>query len=170
MTTSASLTLTGLAISLAILYANLRPWWTGSREAKQLVPFGSGFGLGALSTVCAGGLLGWLSGCARHGANSAGDKGVRGVTGSSGSGALTRGDLGQLTPEGACVVFLLTVAVFLAWKAAGKKDKKRIVGGGFCGATLCVTAGVAGALEWLPDAVNQAGTALRSAVEGAGIL
>ncbi|MFD3917332.1 hypothetical protein ACFWR1_38260, partial [Streptomyces sp. NPDC058603] len=85
-------------------------------------------------------------------------------------GALARGDLGQLTPEGAVIVFLMTVGVVLAWKAAGKQDKKRMVGGGFCGATLCVTAGVASLLNWLPGSLNTAGEQLRAAVEGAGIL
>lgn len=168
--TSTSLTLAGLALSLAIFYANFRPWWKGSREAKLLIPFGSGFGLGALGTMCGGGILGWLAGCSAHLANTGGDKGVKGVTGTSSAAAVTHGDLGQLTPEGAVIVFLLTVGTVLAWRAAGKKDKRRMVGGGFCGATLCLTAGVAGMLSWLPDAINQLGQVLRGAVEGAGIL
>ncbi|MFJ9214246.1 hypothetical protein [Streptomyces sp. NPDC102264] len=170
MNIATSLTLTGLAISAAIFWLNFRPWWKGSREPKALIPFGSGFALGAVATVCTGGLLGWLAGCSAGVANSAGERGVRAVTGAAGSGALARGDLGQLTPEGAVIVFLMTVGVFLAWKAAGKQDKKRMAGGGFCGATLCVTAGVASLLNWLPGSLNTAGEQLRAAVEGAGIL
>lgn len=168
--TATGLTLTGLAISLGVVYLNLRPWWKGGHEAKQLIPFGEGFLLGALSTICTGGVLGWLAGCSVQGANIGGGKVVSKVTGAGEGAALTRGDLGQLTPEGAIIVFLLFVACVLAWKTAGKKDKRRMIGGGFCGATLCVTAGVAGALVWLPDVINMGGDQLRAAAEGAGIL
>ncbi|MEU3603034.1 hypothetical protein ABZ714_30645, partial [Streptomyces sp. NPDC006798] len=73
-------------------------------------------------------------------------------------------------PEGAVIVVLILTAVVLAFRAAKKPDKRRIIGGTFVGVTLSATAGVAGALAWLPDTVNAAGTAVRSAVEGAGIL
>ncbi|MEV4908734.1 hypothetical protein AB0N46_29325 [Streptomyces albidoflavus] len=164
------LTLAGLALSLAIFWANFRPWWKGSREAKALLPFGQGFILGAVSTVCAGGLLGWLAGCAATAANQGGDKATLGVTGAGAAQPLARGTLGDLTPEGAVLVLLLTVGVILAWRAAGKAERKRVAGGAFVGATLCLTAGVASLLSWLPDTLNQGGGYLRMAVEGAGIL
>ncbi|MGW2267084.1 hypothetical protein [Streptomyces koyangensis] len=164
------ITLAGLALSLAIFWANFRPWWKGSREAKQLLPFGQGFILGAVSTVCAGGLLGWLAGCAATAANQGGDKATLGVTGSGAAQPLARGTLGDLTPEGAVLVLLLTVGVILAWRAAGKAERKRVAGGAFVGATLCLTAGVASLLSWLPDTLNQGGGYLRAAIEGAGIL
>lgn len=169
MTGDTQLTLGGLAIALAVLYANLRPWWKGGRDPKQLAPFGSGFALGALATICAGGLLGWLAGCSAGVTNTVGDKAVPGTTGTT-SGALTKGSLGQLTAEGGVVVFLLAVGVVLAWKAAGKLDKRRIAGGMICGTTLCLTAGVAGLLAWLPQVINGAGAAGRAAIEGAGLL
>ncbi|MFE0079191.1 MULTISPECIES: hypothetical protein [Streptomyces] len=170
MNGATGLTLTGLAVSLAVLWMNFRPWWKGSREFKQLVPFAQGFLLGAVSTVCTGGALGWLAGCSAGAANSGGERGVKAMTGSADSGALTRGSLGTLTPEGAVIVFLLTVGVVIAWKAAGKQEKKRTTGGAFVGATLCVTAGVASLLNWLPGTLNSAGEQLRTAIEGAGIL
>ncbi|MFB7589361.1 hypothetical protein [Streptomyces sp. NPDC056169] len=167
----AALTLTGLALTLVILWANLRPWWTGSRDPKMLAPFGKGAALGILSAMCAGGLLGFLSGCAPAVGSAAGSKAVGAVTGAQSSTALARGSLsGSLSEEGAVVVFLLTVGVVFAWKKAGKDDKKRMAGGAFCGATLCATAGIAGALSFLPDLVNQAGTAGRAAFESAGVL
>ncbi|MFD5027017.1 hypothetical protein [Streptomyces sp. NPDC058373] len=164
------ITLAGLALSLAIFWANFRPWWKGSREVKQLLPFGQGFLLGAVSTVCAGGILGWLAGCAATAANQGGDKATVGLTGSNSTAPLARGTLGDLTPEGAILVVLLTVGVILAWKAAGKAEKKRLAGGAFVGATLCLTAGVASLLSWLPAALNDGGGYLRAAIEGAGIL
>lgn len=168
MTTS-QLTLSGAAISLAVLYLNLRPWWKGGRNPKDLVPFGVSFLLGALSTVCVGGLLGWLAGCSATGANTVGEKTVPGATGTQ-DAALARGSLGQLTTEGGVVVALLTVAVGAMWKAAGEKDRRRMAGGAWCGATLCLTAGVAGALSGLPDAANHLGEGLRAALEGQGVL
>lgn len=167
---STPLTLTGIAVSGAVLYANLRPWWKAGKDPKGLIPFGQGFGLGAVATICTGGILGWLAGCAAQGANRAGEKGVRGATGTTDTGALAHGSLGHLTPEGATVVTIATAAVVLAWRAAGKLDRRRIVGGAFCGATLCVTAGMASLLGWLPGAINETGAILRSAIEGAGIL
>ncbi len=45
-----------------------------------------------------------------------------------------------------------------------------MVGGIFCGVCLCLTAGVASALNWLPDLINSAGSVLKDSVEGAGLL
>ncbi|MFE1550592.1 hypothetical protein [Streptomyces sp. NPDC058718] len=168
---NAPLSLAGLALTIVILWANLRPWWTGSRDPKLLAPFGKGAAFGILGAMCAGGLLGWLAGCAPAVGSTAGSKAVGAVTGAQSGTTLARGSLsGSLTEEGAVVVFLLTCGVVFAWKKAGKDDKKRMAGGAFCGATLCATAGIAGALRFLPDLVNQTGNAGRAAFESAGIL
>lgn len=169
MTGDTQLTIGGLAIALAVLWANLRPWWKGGRAPKDLIPFGSGFGLGALSTICAGGLLGWLAGCSAGVTNTLGEKAVPGATGTQ-SSALSKGSLGNLTPEGGAVVFLLTIALVIAWKAAGKLDKRRMFGGLVCGSTLCLTVGVAGLLAWLPQTINAIGQYGRTAIEGGGLL
>ncbi|MFI9079135.1 hypothetical protein ACIGW8_22140 [Streptomyces sioyaensis] len=170
MTSSTSLSLGGLALSLVVAYANLWPWWKAGHDPKKLIPFGQGFGLGAVSTICAGGLLGVLAGCSAGAGNRGGDKVLGGVTGTRGGGALARGDLGHLTPEGGVVVLLMTVGVVMAWKAAGKQDKRKIAGGAFVGSTLCLTAGAASMLAFLPEAINGLGTSGRAALEGAGIL
>ncbi|MFD0078211.1 hypothetical protein ACFVIY_37920 [Streptomyces sp. NPDC127166] len=168
---TAPLTLAGLALTAVILWANLRPWWTGNRDPKLLAAFGKGAGLGVLGAMCAGGLLGWLAGCAPVVGNAAGSKAVGAVTGAQTGAPLTRGSLsGSLTEEGAVIVFVATVAVVFAWRKAAKDDKKRMVGGLFCGASLCTTAGVAGALSFLPGLVNQAGEQARAAIESAGVL
>lgn len=170
MNTSTSLSLGGLALSLAVAWANLWPWWKSGHDPKKIIPFGQGFGLGAISTICAGGLLGWLAGCSAGAGNAGGDKALGGVTGTKGGGALARGDLGHLTPEGGVVVLLMTVGVVIAWKSAGKQDKKRMAGGAFVGSTLCLTAGAASLLGFLPDAINTLGQQGRAMLEGAGIL
>lgn len=166
--TTAGLSLAGLALTLAVTWANLRPWWKGSRDPKALAPFGSGFLLGALSTMCTGGLMGWLAGCTPGVTNGVGDKAVAAVTGRGGSTTLAHGSLGALEPNGAILVFLATVAIVLGWRAAGKQDKKRTFGGALVGTTLCVTAGVASLLNWLPALVNQGGDQLVAAVNGFG--
>lgn len=167
---TAGLSLTGLALALVIAFANLRRWWTGKRDPKDLAHFGQGFVLGALGTACSGGVLGWLASCTPGAANSAGDKAVSGVTGASPSAPLTHASIGALTPEGAVIVALFTAAVVFSWRAAKKDEKKRLGGGAFCGATLCVTAGIAGALEWLPDLVNTFGMQLRTMAQAQGWL
>ncbi|MFE4716839.1 hypothetical protein ACFRLW_10360 [Streptomyces sp. NPDC056728] len=168
--TGTGLTFAGVAIVLVVLWANLRPWWKGDRNPAKLKSFGNGALLGALSTMCAGGMLGWLAGCSATVANTGGGKGVQAATGKASEAAITHGDLGQLTPEGAVIVFLITCGTIFAFRSAGKDERKRMVGGVFCGVCLCLTAGVASALDWLPDLINQAGTVLRTSVEGAGLL
>lgn len=164
--TTTQMTLAGVAISLAILLLNLRGWWKSGRQLKDLWPFTQTFMLGALATICAGGILGWLAGCTAQGVNTAGDKVVPGTTGTNG-GAIAYGSLGNLTQEGGAVVFVLTVLVVAAWKAAGKTEQRRMAGGAICGSTLCLTAGIAGWMDWLPDVINAFGTWGRGAIEGA---
>ncbi|MFD8577167.1 hypothetical protein ACFV1H_17775 [Streptomyces virginiae] len=163
------LTLAGAAISLAVLYSNIRTWKNADWEPKQIGPFATYFALGALSTVCTGGILGFLAGCSVQAANGAGARAVPGATGTQG-GSIAAGSMGQLTVEGGAVVFVFTVALVLAWKAASKTVKKRMFGGAFCGATLCATAGVAGLLTGLPQLANGIGIAAAAALGGEGVL
>lgn len=170
MNPSTGLSLSGLALALVVLLANLRRWWKGTRDPKDLAHFGQGFTLGALGTACAGGLLGWLAGCAPGIANSGGQKGVSGLTGASPSSPIAPGSIGSLTEEGAVVVAIFTLVVVWSWRAAKKDDKKRLGGGLLCGSTLSATAGVAGLLTWLPDLVNTIGMQGRTMAEAQGWL
>jgi hypothetical protein len=168
--TGPGLTLAGIALVAVVLWANLRPWWKGDRDPAKLKSFGTGSLLGALSTMCGGGLLGYLAGCAAGAANTTGAKAVAGTTGQQAGTRVTTGDLGNLTSEGAVIVFLITCGTIFAFRAAGKDERKRMVGGVFCGVCLCLTAGVANALNWLPGLINGAGAQLAAAVQGAGLL
>lgn len=168
--TGPGLTLAGIAIVLVVLWANLRPWWKSDRNPDKLKAFGTGTLLGALSTMCGGGLLGYIAGCAAGAANTGGAKAVAGTTGKQAQASVTTGSLGNLTSEGAVIVFLITCGTIFAFRAAGKDDRKRLVGGVFCGVCLCLTAGVASALNWLPGLINGAGEQLAAAVKGAGLL
>lgn len=164
------LTLGGLLAALLVLTANLYPWWTGNRELKQLAAFGKGFAAAACAAACPGGILGWAHSRSGTVANGAGARAGQAATGTTPADSLTSGQLVGLSATGAVVVVVAVTLVFLSYKAAGKKDKRRIVGGVFVGSALCLTAGVAGLLSWLPGALNAAGDAVVAAVEGAGIL
>lgn len=160
------LSLAGGLVCAAILYTQLRRWWTGNRELTLLLHFGQGSLMGALAALCAGGLLGFLAGCTRQGVSAGADKAVSGLTG-TGTGTPVRATTlaGQLTPEGGAVVVLITFVTFLAYKAAGKDDKKRLIGGLIFGSCAIAAAGIAGALAALPGLVNDVGAAGRSVIE-----
>ncbi|MFI0768612.1 hypothetical protein ACWDHW_13210 [Streptomyces melanosporofaciens] len=152
-----AISLGGVAIGAAVLWANIRPWWKGGRDPKALVPYGSGGLLGALSTICVGGALGWGAAGVAGLASSWGTRGVSTATGAKGSAGLPTGSMGTLTQEGAVVTVLLAVGVGLLYKASGKQDKRRIIGGFVTLAILGFLPGVAAALGWLPDSVNGMG-------------
>ncbi|MGI3198426.1 hypothetical protein ACRJ4B_16040 [Streptomyces sp. GTA36] len=170
MTGTTTLTLGGLLAALVVLVFNLHPWYRGGREMKQLAAFGKGFAATALAAACPGGVLGWTHTHAGGVANGAGGSIGKGATGLTSTGAVTSGRLGGLGVTGAIVVVLGVLLVVLAYKTAGKADKRRIVGGAFVGSTFLLTAGVAGALTWLPGALNGAGDAVVAAFQGAGLL
>ncbi|MEU7596423.1 hypothetical protein AB0B79_25835 [Streptomyces sp. NPDC039022] len=154
---NAAMTVAGAVVSVAILIINVRSWWKGNRELKAAVPFGGGLITGAAWTMCVGGLLGWFATQAVEASNKVGDKAVSAVTGAKGGGGLAQGSVGALTYPGACAVLVAAVIGFIVWKAAGKTDKKRMIGGVFAGATLCATAGFAQAMQWVPDLYNALG-------------
>ncbi|MGQ4351968.1 hypothetical protein [Streptomyces drozdowiczii] len=166
MTTTTGASLAACLIAIAVMAVYLRKWWTGGRAVKDLVTMAQGFINGALATICLGGLGGWLAGCARQTAGGVGGKVVSSTTGTSAGTPMATASLGRLTPEGGCVVFLLFVILIVSYKAASKEDKGRLMGFVFAGAVLCVTAGVVGVLNGLPDLVNSLGTSGRNALEG----
>lgn len=147
----------GIAIAAAVLWANLRTWLKGNRDPKALIPYGAGSVIGALSTICVGGALGWGAAGTAGLASSWGTRGVSTATGTQGAAALPTGSMGRLTPEGAVVTVLIAVGVVLLYRASGKVDRRRIVGGFVTFAILAFLPGVAAALDWLPDSVNGVG-------------
>jgi hypothetical protein len=152
------LSLGGVAIALAILWLNLRPWWKGGRDPKALLPYASGAGLGSLATICIGGALGWGAAGIAGVLTSGGNTGVEKVTGTSGAAPMPIGRMGTLTQEGGVVVCLLLVGVVALYKSSGKLDKRRIVGGFVSFAVLGFLPGMAALLGWWPDLVNNIGT------------
>ncbi|MFE1735240.1 hypothetical protein ACFW6X_34735 [Streptomyces bacillaris] len=150
------LSLAGVAIALVIMWANFRPWWRGNRDPKALVPFGAGWLLGALATVCVGGALGWgaagITGLLSKGGNTA----VGSLVG-TGPAALASTRMGSLTPAGGIVVCLVLAGVIILHRASGKLDRRRIIGGIATGAVLGVLPGVAAQLGWLPETANMLG-------------
>lgn len=164
------LSLAGTLVCIGILYVQLRRWWTGNRDPKLLLAPAQGTLMGALGTLCTGGLLGMVTGCTRQGVSAGADKAVSGLTGTGPGSPMAAASLaGHLTPEGAVVVAFATVATVIAYKAASKDDKKRMLGGLLIGSCLTVVAGVAGALDGLPGLVNEAGAAGRRVFEGGSL-
>jgi hypothetical protein len=160
-----SLSLAGVALALAVLYANLRPWWNGGRDPKALVPYGSGWLLGSLATVCVGGALGWGAAGIAGLTAAAGDT-VIGVVIGTGAAQLATTRMGTLTPAGGVVTFLVLVAVILLHRASGKQDRRRIAGGLITGVVLAFLPGVVAALDWLPGTVNGIGAYGQQLVAG----
>jgi hypothetical protein len=170
MTATSTLTLGGLLLALIILTFNLYPWWRGGREMKQLAAFGKGATAGVCAAMCPGGILGWSHSRSGTVGNGVGERTGTALTGTTQSQSLTTGQLVGLGTTGAAVVVLVVLVVSLAYKEAGKKDRRRIFGGAYVGSTLCLTAGVAGALAWLPGATNGIGDAIVAFFQGAGVL
>ncbi|MFE9448317.1 hypothetical protein [Streptomyces sp. NPDC006739] len=170
MNGTTTLTLGGLLAALLVLVANLHPWYRGGREMKHLAAFGKGFFAAACAAACPGGLLGWAHNHTGGIANGAGQRAGSAATGTTPGSGLTRGQLTGLSATGAVVVVVAVFLVALAYKTAGKTDKRRIVGGFFVGSVFLLTAGVAGALSWLPGALNGAGAGVVGAVQGSGLL
>ncbi|MGW1182979.1 hypothetical protein ACWD7Y_05235 [Streptomyces drozdowiczii] len=166
MTTTTGASLAACLVAITVMAVYLRKWWTGGRAVKDLLAMAQGFINGGLATICLGGLGGWLAGCTRQAADGVGGKAISGTTGTSAETPLAASSLGQLTPEGACVTFLLFVILVVSYKAANKDDKGRLLAFLFGGMVLCVTAGVATRLTGLPELINALGASGRNALEG----
>ncbi|MCX4504309.1 hypothetical protein ACIQRK_32300 [Streptomyces anulatus] len=150
------LSLAGVAVALVIMWANFRPWWKGGRDPKALVPYGAGWLLGALATVCAGGALGWGAAGVTGLLSKGGDTAVGSLVG-TGPAALASTRMGSLTPAGGIVVCIVLAVVIFLHRASGKLDRRRIVGGIVTGAVLGVLPGIAAQLGWLPETANMLG-------------
>jgi len=161
------LTLAGLTAAAVVLLLNLRPWWAGSRDVKQLAAFGKGSALGLVSSVCPGGILGWAHAHSAGAANVGGGRLTAAATGVQTAAPVAHRSLTGLTQPGACVVVLVALVVVLAWLAAGKKDRRRILGGAFVTSVLCLAAGVVGALTWVPGLLNTIGASVAHSVGAA---
>ncbi|MFF8910186.1 hypothetical protein [Streptomyces olivaceoviridis] len=170
MTGTTTLTLGGLLLALIILTCNLYPWYRGGREMSKLAMFGKGTAAGVCMAMCPGGILGWTHSRSGTVANGVGERTSQATTGTASGQSLTTGQLVGLGATGAAIVVLVVLVVSLAYKEASRKDKRRIVGGAYVGSTLCLTAGVAGALAWVPSVFNSAGDGVVAFFQGAGIL
>ncbi|MEU6168074.1 hypothetical protein [Streptomyces tanashiensis] len=163
MTTA--LSFAGVGLALLILWANLRPWWNSGRDPKALAPYGSGFLLGVLATMCVGGLLGWGAAGIVGLITSGGNTVVSATVGTDGTSMATA-RLGALTGPGGIVVAAYFGGMCLAWKSAKKDGKRRMAGGLITGAVLGILPGVVLLVGWLPDTINEAGAYAKAFFEG----
>ncbi|MFF6985624.1 hypothetical protein [Streptomyces sp. NPDC010273] len=165
-----ALTAGGLLAALLVLVANLYPWYTGGREMKQLSAFGKGALGAACAAACPGGALGWIHQRSGSIANGSGESVGAAAAGTDTGTHLATGQLVGLGMTGAIVAVLAVFLVYLSYKSAGKADRRRITGGAFVGSVFLLTAGVAGALAWLPGFLNGIGDAIMAAAQGTGVL
>ncbi|MDX3204158.1 hypothetical protein [Streptomyces scabiei] len=170
MTATSTLTLGGLLFALIILTCNLYPWYRGGREMSKLASFGKGAAAGVCIAMCPGGLFGWAHSRSGGVGNGAGERTSQALTGTDSSSGLSSGQLVGLGAAGAVIVVISVTLVVLAYKEAGRKDRRRIIGGAYVGSTLCLTAGVAGAFAWLPGAINGLGEGITAVFEGGSFL
>ncbi|MEU0018031.1 hypothetical protein ABZ173_10210 [Streptomyces rochei] len=170
MTGTTTLTLGGLLLALIILTCNVYPWYRGGREMSKLASFGKGSAAGVCAAMCPGGILGWAHSRSGTVGNGVGERTSQAATGTTSTQGLTTGQLVGLGTTGAVIVVITVLLVGLAYKEAGRKDRRRIIGGAYVGSTLCLTAGVAGILSWLPAALNGTGDGIVAFFQGAGIL
>lgn len=152
---STALTAGCLAVSLGVAGVNGWHWYKAGRDPKKLAHFGGGFALGGLATVCTG-ILGTLAGWSIAAGNGAGRQAVSSTTGATAT-TIRHGTAGHLTPGGGVVTFLLTVGCIVAWRAASKEVRRRLVGGFFVGATLVATAGMAHEFVHVVNMINGVG-------------
>ncbi|MFG2098916.1 hypothetical protein [Streptomyces sp. NPDC048612] len=161
-----TLTIAGGTVAATILVISARTWWKSNREIKSLVPYVGGLVTGSSWTLCVGGLLGAIAVQATEMTNRVGEKAVGVATGAHGPTTLAQGAMGTLTYGGACMVLIGTFVGGIVLKAAGKSDKKRMLGGVLAGVTLCATAGFSALMQWVPDLYNTGGAWLTDALNG----
>jgi hypothetical protein len=159
------LSMAGVAVAALVAWANLRPWWKSGRDPRALVPYGSALLLGLIATMCVGGLLGWGAAGIAGLVTGGGDKVVSAAAG-TGAARLSTARLGALTPAGGIVATLYFGGLCLAWKGAGKLDKRRMAGGLLTGAVLGFLPGIVQLMGWLPETVNSAGAYAKAIIEG----
>ncbi|MYV53135.1 hypothetical protein [Streptomyces sp. SID3212] len=162
-----ALSLGGVIVALALLWANLRPWWKGNRDPRALVPYAAGASIGSLSTICVGGALGWGAAGIAGLISSGADKGIRALTG-TGPAPVATASLGTLTEYGGAVTVLLLITVGMMVKTGSKDDRRRIAGGFATFAVLGLLPGVVALLDWWPETINTAGQQLQAFVEARG--
>jgi len=159
----AGLTYGALIVGLMALAAELANWYPGWKALRKaplkwvagLAPFGFMWLVGALMSMCAGGLVGWATGWFVWGAGWLGDGAL--IYGVGGERQSVPTGLSQPLTNGglAMTLIILVVAVIRLRKGGMEWNHKR---GLISGATLGLSAGVAAVVAVpLASAVNLAG-------------
>ncbi|MFD3802627.1 hypothetical protein ACFWTC_03140 [Streptomyces sp. NPDC058619] len=171
--TSYALTGAGLVVGVALLVVQHARWWKtgvaggGGRDPKELIPFWSGIGFGTLMVACPAGLLGVAAGALRWGGNSLGDFVMSTMTGQR-SAVVAAAAAPRLDGNGALIVTVLVISLFLLRKAFAKVAKSGFKTGVWSGTLLAIGTGVFAVIgNAVIPAVNSVGAQLiGSAVHG----
>lgn len=162
-TAPAGLTYGALVIGLIALAAELADWYPGWKALRKkplayasgLVPFGFMWLVGALMSMCAGGLVGWATGWFVWGAGWLGDGAL--IYGVGGERQPVATGLSQpLTNGGLAMTLIILVVAVIRLRRGGVSWSQRR--GLISGATLGLSVGVAAVVAVpLASAVNAAG-------------
>jgi hypothetical protein len=163
-TAPTGLTYGALVVGLLALAAELASWWPGYKAFRKkplaflsaLAPFGFMWLVGALMTMCAGGIVGWLTDWFVWGAGWLGDAAL--IYGVGGERQAVPQSFSQpLTNGGLAMTLIILVAAIVRLRRGGTatgSHKRGLVSG----ATLGLSAGVAAVVAVpLASAVNLAG-------------
>ncbi|WP_405611321.1 hypothetical protein OG292_19790 [Streptomyces sp. NBC_01511] len=159
--TSATLTSAGLALGVALLIVEHVTWWRGgggaaaggkgkggpvqaggkAKDPMALVPFWFGVSFGTLMVACPAGLLGYASGFLRWGGNGVGGLAMGWMTGQD-AATIASASAPALDGNGALVVTVLVIVLFLLRKKFAKVVKGRFKKGVFTGVLITIGTGL----------------------------
>ncbi|MFC8491800.1 hypothetical protein ACFUJU_13555 [Streptomyces sp. NPDC057235] len=152
--TSATITVAGLAVALALIGIEGYRWWKtgtgkaaaaggegGGRNPKALIAFGGGIAFGTLMVACPAGLLGIGAGFLRWGGNAFGDFVMRSMTGQT-STTVATGAAPAIDSYGAVVVTAIVLILFALRKAFPKTSKGKFWRGTLTGTLIGIGTGL----------------------------
>lgn len=164
MSTATSISVGTLTIALVLIILNFRTFLKGGKKFGVLLP-GTGSAItGSSAALCVGGAFGHAASVVAGAGVSAGAI-VPWATGTE-EDDIASGTTAGLTTSGSIAVFIIVTLWIVAFRSAGKADRKRMVGGIFCGICLTYTAGVAGLVDdYLIPAYNTIGDQVKEFFE-----
>lgn len=156
--TAGTVTTAGFALALGLLGVDHWRWYKGGggagpgggggRDPKALIPFWFGVTFGILMVACPSGALGQMAGVFRWGGNGAGGMVMSAVTGHDGD-TLARAYAPTLDGNGAVVVTVLVIVLWLLRKQFAKVIKGKWWKGVLVGVLLCISTGTAAVVAQL---------------------
>lgn len=180
--TSYTVTSAGLAVGVGLLAVEHVTWWRGgggaataagaapggkAKDPKLLIPTWFGIAFGTLMVACPAGLLGYTSGVLRWGGNGIGGLVMSWMTGQNAS-TVAASSTPRIDGNGALVVTVLCIVLFLMRKKFPKDTKGKFKKGVLIGVLLAIGTGVFAVIGDLvaPGANSLGAWAMSSLIHG----